>query len=462
MNHEKKVQIKELITPRKPITKLNSITLVPEQLLKLSPESLALVHPADLAILIPKLSKDNQLKAFSRLREERAIKTFIQLEESDQMFIATAFGTKYLVHLLELLPSDETADLLSRFSPERMDSILELMDEESRNQTIELLCYPEDSAGGVMEKDLVEFLPHITVQQALQVIRSEFEPSDFISYIYITDSEQKLLGALSLKELILASPEQVLKDIMKTNVISVSIDDDQEKVAHLARKYSLFAIPVLNNQQELVGIVTSADIQEIIAEEHQEDLYRMAGLIEENEQNISPFKGALLRFPWLLASVVGGLLAAQIIETQSQPQYLWLLAFSPLILGLAGNVAIQTSTIIIRNLSVHQFDDEISWIYYFKEAFTGVVLALLCGITLSILVSVMKGSTTHGITLGVSLISVILVSLLTSILIPIGFNKLQVDPAIASGPFVTTFIDVCGLFIYFQCAYFLLNMLGTT
>lgn len=461
MNPDKKPQVKELVTPRKIISKLNSVTLVPEQLLNLTPESLTHVHPADLAILIPKLSKDNQLKAFSRLREERAIKTFVELEEPDQMFIATAFGTKYLIHLLELLPSDETADLLARFSPDKMDSILEMMDEERRKETIELLCYPEDSAGGVMEKDLVEFLPHITVQQALQVLRSEFEPSDFISYIYVTNAEQKVLGVVSLKELILASPEKILENIMKQNVISVTIDDDQEKVAYLANKYSLFAVPVLNNKEELVGIVTPADIQEIIEEEHQEDLLKMAGLTEESEQNISPFKGALYRFPWLLASVIGGLLAAQIIETQGQIEYMWLLAFSPLILGLAGNVAIQTSTIIIRNLSIHQFDEDISWKYYFKEGFTGVILAILCGVTLSILVAIIRGNSAHGVTLGISLFSVILVSLLTSILIPLGFNKLKVDPAIASGPFVTTFIDVCGLFIYFQCAYFLLKTLGT-
>ncbi|MCO4782201.1 MAG: magnesium transporter [Candidatus Cloacimonetes bacterium] len=460
MSVEKKLQVKELVIPRKLISKLDSINLVPEQLLKLSPEALTLVHPADLAILIPKLSKDDQLKAFSRLREQRAIKTFIELEESDQMFIATAFGTKYLIHLLELLPSDETADLISRFSQEKMDSILEMMDEETRKETIELLCYPEDSAGGVMEKDLVEFLPHITVQQALQVLRSEFVPSDFISYIYVTNNDQKVLGVLSLKELILSPPEKKLEDIMKQNIVSVTIDDDQEKVAYLANKYSLFAIPVLNNDQELVGIVTPADIQEIIAEEHQEDLYKMAGLTDESEQNVSPFKGALFRFPWLLASVIGGLLAAKIIETQGQIEYMWLLAFSPLILGLAGNVAIQTSTIIIRNLSVHQFDSDISWKYYFKEGITGVILASLCGVTLAILVSILRGNSAHGITLGASLFAVILISLFTSIMIPIGFNKLKVDPAIASGPFVTTFIDVCGLFIYFQCAYFLLKTLG--
>ncbi|PCJ16655.1 MAG: magnesium transporter [Candidatus Cloacimonadota bacterium] len=460
MTNEKKPQIKELITQRKILSRLDSESLNPEHLLKLSPDSLKSVHPADLAILIPKLSKDEQLKAFSRLREKRAIKTFVEMEESDQMFIATAFGTDYLIHLLELLPSDETADLLARFHPSKMDSILEMMDEDSRNETIELLCYKEDSAGGVMEKDLVDFFPHITVLKALELLRAQFEPSDFISYIYITNKEQKLLGVLSLKELILSSTESTLQEIMKTNIISVSIEDDQEKVAHLASKYSLFAIPVLNKKQQLVGIVTPADIQEIIQEEHQEDLYKMAGLTEDSDQSISPLKGAIYRFPWLLATVIGGLIAAEIIETQGQIEFMWLLSFSPLILGLAGNIAIQTSTIIIRNLSIHQFDDEISWKYYIKEAFTGLILALLCGLTLSLLISFIRGNSVHGITLGISLFAVILISLATSILIPLGFNKLKIDPAIASGPFVTTFIDVCGLFIYFQCAYYLLNTLS--
>ncbi|MCJ8346739.1 magnesium transporter [bacterium] len=461
MTLEKKPQIKELITQRKILSRLDSETLSPELLLQLEPEALTLVHPADLAILIPKLSKDDQLKAFSRLREQRAIKTFVDMEEADQMFIATAFGTNYLIHLLELLPSDESADLLARFHPSKMDSILDLMDEDSRNETIELLCYPEDSAGGVMEKDLIDFLPHITVLQALEVLRSKFDQNDFFSYIYITNEEQILLGVVSLKELILSPTDVSLQDIMKTNVISVTIEDDQEKVAHLANKYSLFAIPVLNKKQQLVGIVTPDDIQEIIEEEHQEDLYRMAGLTEEGEQTVSPFKGAMYRFPWLLASVIGGLMAAQIIETQGQIEFLWLLSFSPLILGLAGNVAIQTSTIIIRNLSVHQFDEDISWTYYLKESVTGLILAMLCGITLSILVAIIRDNNVHGITLGISLFAVILISLLTSILIPLGFNKINVDPAIASGPFVTTFIDVCGLFVYFQTAYYLLNTLGT-
>jgi magnesium transporter len=337
------------------------------------------------------------------------------------------------------------------------------MEEEDRNETIEFLCYAEDSAGRAMAKELVDFYPETTVAQALDLLRRKFDREDFFSYLYITSHEQELLGIVSLKELILAPAHATMEELMQTSVVTVNLDDDQEKAAYLATRYDLSAIPVINEERHLMGIITGEDINEIIEEEYEEDLFKMAGLGEEQESfSQNPLKAAIYRFPWLITTVCGGLLSAWIIEHLRSAEYIWLLSFSPLILGLAGNIGIQTSTIIIRELSQSQFSKHLSARYFFTEIFTGCCLALFCGLTVGVIVSALRGSVLQGITVGLSLFSVIILSTCTSVCTPLIFNKLKIDPAIASGPLVTTMIDVCGLFIYFHCSYALLsNFIGT-
>lgn len=425
-------------------------------LLDLDADELSTMHPADLAERMDELQISEQIQLIRVLPVDHAAEVITELEEEEQHLLAKGLMPSRLSSILESMPPDEAADILGLMPQEKMEDILHQMQEESREETLELLSHPEDSAGGVMEKELVDFRPETTAQQALQSIRENFKSSDFLSYIYITNAENELVGVLSLKELILSKSDSTLGEIMSSDPVSVSTEEDQEKVAYLATKYSLQAIPVVSESNKLVGIVSADDITEIIEEEHKEDMYRMAGVHEDSGIYANPVRAAILRFPWLIATVAGGMIAAQIIESNKVVDHIWLLSFSPLILGLAGNVAIQTSTIIIRNLSTRQFSQPLSFRYLYKEAYTGIVLALLCGITLGVLVTILHGSMDKGVTLGVALFSVILISILSSILIPLSFNKFNIDPAIASGPLVTTVIDVAGLFIYFQCAYLIL------
>ena len=457
---EQKKQVKDLISKKRFRYRILDESIFADALFQLSADELATMHPADLAERMATLSLSEQLELIRKMPVNHAAEVLGDMEEEEQHSIAKGLMQKRLTLILEAMPADEAADLLGQFSSSKMEDILEQMEVESRQETIELLAHPEDTAGGVMEKDLVYFFPETTVSYAISLIRNKFEPQDFLNYLYITNKRSELIGVVSLKELLLSDPEMPLSNLMNTDIVSVNTDEDQEKVAYLASKYNLQGIPVINRLNQLVGIVSPEDITDIIEEEHKEDLYRMAGVHEDSGIHANPARAAILRFPWLVATVGGGLVAAQIIEQNKIMEHIWLLSFSPLILGLAGNVAIQSSTIIIRNLSVRQFGQPLGWKPLFKEFNTGIFLAVLCGITLGVLVSFLQGSPIKGTTLAVSLMAVIVLSIICSIIIPVGFNRLDIDPAIASGPLVTTFIDVCGLLIYFQCSYLILSRMG--
>lgn len=448
-----KKQVKELIAKNRFRYRILDRSTDTEDLLDVSSSELSTMHPADLAERMSSLSLKSQIQLIRTMPISHAAEVLGNMEEQEQHSIAKGLVKKRLILILEAMPTDEAADLLGQFSPSRMEAILELMESESRQETIELLAHAEDTAGGVMEKELVDFFPETKVSQAIQMIRKNFEPQDFLNYLYITNHRSELIGVVSLKELLLSSPDTALGELMHSDIVSVKTDEDQEKVAYLASKYNIQAVPVINPLNQLVGIVSPEDITDIIQEEHKEDMYRMAGIHEDSGIHANPAKAAILRYPWLVATVGGGLIAAHIIEHNKVMEHLWLLSFSPLILGLAGNVAIQSSTIIIRNLSARQFGQPLGWKPLLKEFNTGIFLAILCGITLGVLVSLLQGSAIQGTTLAISLVAVIVLSIVCSIVIPVGFNKLNIDPAIASGPLVTTFIDVCGLLIYFQCSY---------
>ena len=458
--NESRKQVKDLISKNRFRYRILDDSIFADELFKLSSQELATMHPADLAERMITLSLAEQIELISKMPVQHSAEVLGGMNEEAQHSIAKRLLPKRLTLILEAMPADVAADLLGQFPSSKMENILEQMEADSRQETIELLAHGEDTAGGVMEKDLVYFFPETTVSYAINLIRNKFEPQDFLNYLYITNKRSELIGVVSLKELLLSGPEAPLSDLMNTDIVSVSTDEDQEKVAYLASKYNIQAIPVINRLNQLVGIVSPEDITDIIEEEHKEDLYRMAGVHEDSGIHSNPARAAFLRFPWLVATVGGGLVAAHIIEQNKMIEHIWLLSFSPLILGLAGNVAIQSSTIIIRNISVRQFGQPLGWKPLFKEFNTGIFLAILCGITLGVLVSFLQGSPLRGTTLAVSLMAVIALSIICSIIIPVGFNRLNIDPAIASGPLVTTFIDVCGLLIYFQCSYFIMDWMG--
>lgn len=451
-----KKQVRELIARNRFRYRFLDDSVFTNDLFEMSGAELATMHPADLAERMSTIALREQIELIRKMPVEHAAVVLGHMEEEDQHSIAKGLVKKRLTMILEAMPADEAADLLGQFSNAKMEAILDLMESESRQETIELLAHAEDTAGGVMEKELVDFFPETKVSEAIQIIRSNFEPQDFLNYLYITNHRSELIGVVSLKELLLSDLEAPLGEVMHTDIVSVQTDEDQEKVAYLASKYNIQAVPVINRLNQLVGIVSPEDITDIIQEEHKEDIYRMAGVHEDSGIHTNPAKAAILRFPWLVATVAGGLIAAHIIEHNKVIDHIWLLSFSPLILGLAGNVAIQSSTIIIRNLSVRQYGQPLGLKPLIKEFNTGIFLAILCGITLGVLVSLLQGSPVKGTTLAISLMAVITLSIICSIIIPVGFNKLDIDPAIASGPLVTTFIDVCGLLIYFQCSYFIM------
>jgi magnesium transporter len=463
MTNAKKQPIKKLLKNRSIKYRPSFEEISLQKLQQMSNEELSQMHPADICEIISDVELTLQIQVLKRLSHEQAAEVLCELPEEQQILLSRTMGLEPLKQLLEAMPSDEAADLMALFSPEKVDQLLAVMKEENRNETIEFLCYAEDSAGRAMAKELVDFFPETTAAEAMEMLNKKFERQDFFSYLYITGHDHVLCGVISLRELILASPESRMQDLMQTAVVSVDVEEDQEKAAYLATKYDLAAIPVVDKDKTLVGIITREDIREIIEEEHEEDLYRMAGLNEAHESlPVNPLQAAFYRLPFLTLTAFGGLAASMVIDKYVREEFVWLMAFSPLILGLAGNIGIQISTTIVRELSLRQFSQEPLPLRYFIRQFTtGVCLSLLCGILLGTIISIIKGAAVYGIIVGCSMFAVIILSSIASTLTPVLFQRLKIDPAIASGPLVTTMTDACGMLIYFNVSYLLLRFLPT-
>lgn len=461
MTNSKKQPIKKLLKNRTIKYRPSFGEISWQKLQQMSDEALARTHPADICEIISDVSLEQQIQLLKRLSNEQAGEVLCELPEEQQILLSRTMSLEPLKQLLEAMSSDEAADLMNLFSQEKVEQLLAAMKEDHRNEAIEFLCYAEDSAGRAMAKELVDFFPETTAKEAIAMLNKKFDQQDFFSYLYITDRQHILCGVVSLRELILATPDTIMQDIMQNSVVSVNVEEDQEKAAYLATKYDLDAIPVTDKDGTLVGIITREDIREIIEEEHEEDFFRMAGLNEEHESlPINPLQAALYRLPFLTLTAFGGLMASMVIDSYVKEEFVWLMAFSPLILGLAGNIGIQISTTIVRELSLRQFTKEpLPFRYFIRQFATGICLSILCGLLLGVIIAVIKGAFIYGVIVGCSMVAVIILAATASTLTPVIFQKLNIDPAVASGPLVTTMTDACGMFIYFNVSYLLLKFL---
>ncbi len=415
-------------------------------------------HPGDLIELIEELDQELKVKLIERLDDYQAAQILQEMEDFEQAQIVRLLDSGRVASILRNMAPDDATDLLGELSPEEAQHMLQIFGaEDEATDYDELLKYPEESAGGIMTTEYISLPADIPVEEAIGRLREIAPHAETIYYVYVVDNEGCLIGVLSLRDLIASTDGTLLKNIMRHSVISVNAQIDQEEVARVVSKYDLLAVPVVDDGNRLLGIITVDDVLDVVEQEATEDIYKLAGAseIEGFELTEAPvLKIVRQRLPWLLISMAGGFISGSVIGGfESTLEAIVMLAiFIPVIMDMGGNVGTQSSTIFVRGIATGEIDRSEVWPYFYREIKIGGVMGLICGLLISGAAFLWQGNPYLGVVVGVSMLGTITVAALIGTLVPLLCNMINIDPAITAGPFVTTIKDVTGLLIYFTIA----------
>ncbi len=418
-------------------------------------------HYADIAEILDELDLDDAVYVIKLLDSGFTSDILMELDEDIREKVLKNLSAKEIAEQVEELDTDDAADIISELSEERQKAVIsQIEDEEHKAEIQELLAYDEDTAGGLMAKELVKVYETWTVAGCLRRIRGQAKEVSRVHSIYVVNKEEKLIGRLSLKDLIVAKSEQKISEISNSNVDCVNVRDDAEDVAKIMSKYDLEAIPVVDDNQTLLGRITIDDIVDVLREEAEKDYQLAAGIINDVEHDDSILELTRARLPWLFLGLIGGIGAFIIMEGFQEAfkgEAFILFFFTPLIAAMAGNVGVQSSAIIVQGLANDNVKGSVNS-RLIKEmllaALNGTILALF----LFLFVWVMKGEFYTALAISVSLIAVIIVAGLIGTFVPLFLDKRGIDPAIATGPFITTSNDIFGILIYFWIARMILGI----
>jgi len=414
-------------------------------------EMLAQFHPADIADLLESLEEEEKRAVFQKLHTEVASEVIAHLSEFSREQILSDLSHRRLGQIVDEMDSDDAADLLTGMPEEVVEKVLARIDAEDSEHVRRLLVHGEETAGGIMQAELLAVPQEATVAEAIARVRLLGENLDYLTNVFVINSQSKVLGQLSLKRLILANAEDKVSQVMETNFKTIPVDMDQEEVASIFQKYDLLSAPVVEADGTLVGRITIDDVIDIMEEEVSEDILRMAGTHEDElVYGDKVWKISRLRLPWLITNLFGGLLTGYLlwIFKVALHDAIVLVTFVPVITGMGGNVGIQSSSITVRGLATGDVDLQRLGRTVFKEVRVGLLMALACGFTLGAVAEIWHHNPALGFAVGSAMAAAIVVASLMGTLVPIIFKRLGVDPAVASGPFVTTANDITGILIY--------------
>ena len=418
-------------------------------------------HGADLSVLFRSLSLAQQHKLFDMITdvEQKGI-LFSELEEDIFQDLIEEMPIEAIVEVLESMPADDVADILGRLPEDRSQDILDKMKKAESEEVEDLLRYDDDTAGGIMVPDFIALKEDVTATEAIESLQKEHSDVEMAFYLYVVDEYGKLAGVSSLRQLVVVAPDTRLKEFMSTDVFSVRTDMDQEEVARIVARYDILAVPVVDDANRLVGVVTVDDVIDILRKEATEDILKMAGVGEEFVETKSIFKSTRIRLPWLFASCVGGLFAFYIIGKfeSSILKYAYLAAFIPVIMGMGGNIGTQSSTIVVRGLATGRLNVRDIWSVVMKELSIGVILGSVYGALIGSVAQFRYSMMALAVSVALAVISSMSVAALVGSLVPMVFARINIDPAVATGPFVTTAIDIISVFFYFKIATTLLGI----
>ncbi len=406
--------------------------------------------PADIADVIEHLEPNERFFTFNALSAEQAAKILVEIEPPVRKLILEGLENSLVSKALQYIHADDAVDIIGNLPDTRAGDILGMLDPSFSRKLEKLLQYGKDTAGGIMDLDVVSVPQSGLVQDAVQAIGEKKDTIKYLYHVFVVDSSGRLTGVISLKTLLLETPGRKINDIMNPDVMSVNVHEDQEEVALKFKKYDLVNMPVVDGNHRLAGRITHDDIIDVIEEEVDEDLSLMTGAIGQKITEESPFKISRARLPWLITGVFGGIVAAFVIhrfETTLE-KVIALSFFFPVIMGIGGNTGTQAATIIVRGIAT----GGISLVNIKKRLWLEMKVALIngisCGILLGLIVGFWLSDYALGAIVALAGVLIILNSGFTGSAVPFILKKMDIDPALATGPFITTLNDILGLFIY--------------
>ncbi len=414
------------------------------------------LHYADIAEIIYELSTDQATYLVKLLDSEKTADALAEVDEDIREGILENLSAKEIAEEIQELDTDDAADLIGELTEERQERVMsQINDTEHLEDIRELLTYDENTAGGLMAKELVKVEEGLSVLKCLNAMRAQAEEVTRVHSIYVVDDSNVLKGRLSLKDLITASSGAIVKDIYIAKVDYVTLGQPGEEVAEIMSKYDLEAIPVVNNKKQLMGRITIDDIVDLIKEEAEKDYQLAAGISNDVEANDGIFELTKARLPWLFLGLLGGLGSVFILQDFEQvmelPELRSLFFYTPLIAAMAGNVGVQSSAIIVQGLANNVVKGSLINLL-FKEVGLSLINGLVLGIILILFGVIIQQDLIISLTIAGSMMGVIIIAALIGTFIPIILNKRGIDPAIATGPFITTANDIFGIFLFFYMA----------
>jgi len=420
------------------------------------------LEPVEIAEILKELTLKEEASLFSLWDVDFATEIFEKMNEEDQIALLEAIDKERRAKILDELAPDERADLFGELPEEMISHFLAIMEKEEAQKTKELLSYPSNTAGGRMTTEFAYIHEEATITETLENLRKTAKGLETIYYVYVLDRNNRLVGIVSLKDLVLAEPNQKINQIMQTRLIIAPIDMDQEQVAKEIARYDLLALPVIDRIGRMKGIITVDDMIDVIKEEHTEDMYRFGAAGGQVDDYIStkPLSLARRRITWLLILVIMGFISGMIMERYSYAlgAVVALAFFIPLLMDSAGNAGTQATVVVVRGLATGEVRIKDIWKVVRKEFITGIIVGIALGFFALARAVIMQKSPMLGISVGLSMIFVVTVATTLGSILPLLFKRLGFDPAIMSGPLITTIIDITSLVIYFEIARRLLGI----
>ena len=413
-------------------------------------------HPYDQANIFIKLDLDQRNTVYQYLSPEEMAALFENIEDEDGQYetYLSEMDPTFAAQMLAQMYADDAVDVLNELDKDQVASYLTIMDDDAAEEIRELLHYEEYTAGSIMTTEYISIHAHQTVHSAMQILKQEAPNAETIYYVFVIDEEEKLAGVISLRDLIISDSDTMISEIMSERVYSVSVAEDQEEVARKMKDYNFLALPVVDFQGHLLGIITVDDIVDVIDEEASDDYSKLAAVSDVGSTDRNPFSAAKKRLPWLIILLFLGMFTASLIGRfeETLDKVAILAVFIPLIAGMAGNTGTQALAVAVRRISLGDTEDQSLSKMVFKEAGTGLITGTICGIVVALTVFIWKGTLFLGILVGLSILATLTVATISGAFIPLIMHKLKVDPAVASGPFITTINDIISILIYFGMA----------
>lgn len=418
------------------------------------------LHPADILDLIHN-NEDKTEEILAKLPDWFIADVLDEEDDEEKYEILRLFSEKKQKKILEEMSSDEITDLIGVLDEEESKTILSRMNEQDRKDVKTLLSYKKDTAGGIMATEFVSIIENKSVEETLKYLQEKAPDAETAYYLYVVDKQNTLKGVVSLRDIVCSGFNTKIMDITNSNVISVPYDMDQEEVAKKFEKYGFLTIPVVDEKNKILGIVTIDDIVDVLKEETTEDIHRLGGVDKEEKVDGTFIESVKSRLPWLIVNLVTAILASSVVGAfeGTISKVVSLATFMPIVAGMGGNAGTQSLTIIVRGIALGDLNKENAKKIFFKEVLVGLITGVVIGAIIAVLGFIWERNYVFGMVIGIAMILNMVAATMAGFIVPVVLKKLKVDPALASAVFVTTVTDVLGFFFFLGLATIFLSYL---